>query len=469
MSTVRRRRQRGIAAALAAATVALCAAATPAAADAPRPGPAHSASPSPSPSARAHPAAKHPAAGKRTATAGKKAAPHKPALPAGLFGTGDPTHDGVWRQSLAMLGQYAVELRPGNPAIRWLKGQQCADGSFPEYRAAPSVPCDRNTVLDTDATAVAVQALASLGDQHPAISAAKNWLRTQQNPDGGWGRTPGAPTDATTTSLVIGALAMTGGRPSSMRSPFTGKQAYDALTSLSVPCGAEGGSAGDGGAFAAEAPAPGTPPVADQDATAEALLGGIGKRFVVAPVKPGPAPTCLVSGEHTVEGSARNGAAYLAGVLAREGHLADVGATADAVNAMCAAGYGDKAVGALHWLEANGAAWARRTGPAGYAKLIFAAHTAGVDPHHFGNLDLVRALNAMGPAPRPVPRPLPSTTPTSSPSPTPSDLGIDPHAEVAAASSPVLPDSLWYAGIAAIVLIAAGVVAINRRAARREH
>lgn len=465
MSTIRRRTQRSIAAALAAATVALAAAATPAVA-----APQTLVAPAKAPQKPAR-AAQAGTAAKPAAKAKPKKKAHRPALPAGLFGTGDPTHDGVWRQSLAMLGQYAVGLRPGDTAIRWLKGQQCADGSFPAYRARPSAPCDRDTVLDTDATAAAVQALASVGGQRPAVTAAKNWLRTQQNRDGGWGHAPGDPTDATTTSLVIGALAMTGGRPSSMRSPFTGKQAYDALTSLAIPCAAEGGSVGDGGAFAAEAPAPGTPPVADPAATAAALLGGIGKRFVVAPVKPGPAPVCQASGEHTIEGSARNGAAYLAGVLAREGHLPDVGATADAVNAMCAAGYGDKAVGALHWLEADAADWAKRTGPAGYAELIFAAHTAGVDPHHFGKLDLVKALDAEGPAPRPVPRPTTTAAPTASPSPTPtpSNVGIDPHAEAAAATSPVLPNSLWYGGIAAIVLIVAGVVAVNRRAARKEH
>ena len=36
----------------------------------------------------------------------------KPTYPAELYGTTDPTYDGVWRQSLAMLAQDTVGVKP---------------------------------------------------------------------------------------------------------------------------------------------------------------------------------------------------------------------------------------------------------------------------------------------------------------------------------------------------------------------
>ncbi|MEW2546790.1 prenyltransferase/squalene oxidase repeat-containing protein [Streptomyces sp. NPDC047002] len=431
----------------------------------------------PSPSAGQNAADRH-----GTGAHGKKAAgKHHGYRPrpgdAALYGRTDPAGDGVARQSLALLGLYAAGLRPAAPAVGWLQAQQCADGSFTAYRQTPTAPCDPAAPRDTGATALATQALASVGGQRPRLNAALNWLRTQQNPDGGWGAAPGAPTDATTTSEVIGALAMTGGRPSSVRSPFTDNQAYDALVALSLPCSSSPGAGG----FAAQPPAAGQRPVADAHATAEGLLGGIGKRFVVAPVQPGPAPDCDPAGAATPEGVARNGAAYLAPLLTPEGaHLttdagaADPAATADAVVAMSAAGYGRQAAGALHWLERNGPAWARRTGPAAYARLIFTAHTAGVDPARFGGTDLVTALQATGlpAAPQVTPGPGSSASAkpaaTASPSPTPSEAAMNPLAVAPAAdadTSPVLSGGIWWVAIALVILIAAGVLFVNRHSA----
>jgi hypothetical protein len=142
---------------------------------------------------------------------------------------------------------------------------------------------------------------------------------------------------------------------------------------------------------------------------------------------------------------------------------------------MCASGYGDRSRGALHWLETNGPAWAAKSGPAAYAQLIFAAHTAGVDPHHFGGVDLLARLEATGPpaGPKPTPTPqgtTPPPTPTTSPSPTPSEAALNPAAVSPAADaddSPVLSGgAVWWTSIALIVLIAVGVVVVNRRSAR---
>ncbi|WP_328581853.1 prenyltransferase/squalene oxidase repeat-containing protein [Streptomyces sp. NBC_00370] len=442
MTTVRR------SAAALAASAALCVALAPAAvADDTTAGTA-----SPSPAA----ASPSPLAASPSPAAGAPAR-----LPAGLYGTKDPTRDGVWRQSLAMLGQYAAGLRPANSAILWLKSQQCADGSFPAYRPDPAVPCDLNTATDVNSTSAALQALASVGGQREFMQKAVGWLRLAQNKDGGWGRTNGAPTDANSTALVIGSLTTAGAHPGSMRS-LDGKNGYDALITLAIPCDAATGA----GAFAHQ-PGPSGTLVADNDATAAAVLGGIGKRMVAAPVSPGPAPTCHKSAHPTPEFTARNGAAYLARILAEDGHLdrsalpgapagpsrPDPGNTADAIVALGAAGYGDKATGALDWLKKNSASWAAANGPAAWAQLIFAAHTAGVDPHHFGGVDLVERLNATGPAPIPVPALSPSST-------------IPASAQAAAvreASVGKAQAALWVIAVGLVVCVGAAVYVSRRR------
>ncbi|MCL7377151.1 prenyltransferase/squalene oxidase repeat-containing protein [Streptomyces sp. 35G-GA-8] len=391
MTTVRR-----CAAALAASTV-LCVALAPAAVaggDVPAaPGSSPSADPTPAP-------------------APSPAEPAPVTIPPGLYGEKDPTYDGVWRQSLAMLGQFAAGVRPANQAVSWLKGQQCANGAFPAYRPDPAKACDTKTAVDSNATAAAVQALSTLGKQRPAMDKAIAWLRSVQNKDGGWSYVPGTPSDTNSTSLVIGALTAAGVRPTSVLSPG-GKNAYDALVGLSIPCATASGA--DAGAFAYQ-PDPAGKLSANDDATAAAVLAGVGKRLVSGPVKAGPAPECVPAADLSPERAARNGAAYLASALAATGHLdlppmpgaddsaplPDIGNTAEAVLALTATGYGDQANRALEWLKQNSGAWAQENGPAAYAQLILAAHATDTDPRNFGGIDLVERLNATGPAPKAV-------------------------------------------------------------------
>ncbi|MFJ5685181.1 prenyltransferase/squalene oxidase repeat-containing protein [Streptomyces sp. NPDC093099] len=394
MTTVRR-----CAAALAASAV-LCVALAPAAVaggDVPAaPGASPSADPAPEPS----PAEPSPA----------EPAPVK--IPPGLYGDKDPTYDGVWRQSLAMLGQFAAHVRPANQAVAWLKGQQCANGAFPAYRPDPARPCDAKTAVDSNSTSAAIQALSSLGGQRPAMTRGIAWLRSVQNKDGGWSYTPGTPSDANSTSLAIGAMTVAGVRPSSVRSA-AGKNAYDALVGLSIPCDTASGA--DAGGFAYQPDAAGKLS-ANDDATAAAVLAGVGKRLVSGPVKAGPAPSCVPAADLSPERAARNGAAYLASVLAATGHLdqppmpgaedsaplPDFGNTAEAVVSLTATGYGDQANRALEWLKQNSGAWAQENGPAAYAQLILAAHATDTDPRNFGGIDLVQRLNATGPAPKTI-------------------------------------------------------------------
>ncbi|MCR8576280.1 prenyltransferase/squalene oxidase repeat-containing protein [Streptomyces sp. Isolate_219] len=339
-------------------------------------------------------------------------------LPDGLYGTKDPKYDGVWRQSLALLAQDTVGLRPAASAVRWLVGQQCADGAFTAFRAEPGKPCDGKTMRDTNQTAAAVQALAALGGHGDTVKKAVGWLKSVQNEDGGWSSMAGSPSDANSTSVVIGALAAAGEKPQSVTSKKGGKTPYDGLLTFQLGCDAKEGERG-AFTFQLKGAAP------NADATAAAATGALGKGFVVAPadhrantpVKP---LNCKdAGGEKTGKGAAaqaaEGGDAYLVAQLDKNGqHLLsampgaekqpDVGNTADAVVALAAGGHGAAAAKPLKWLEKNTADWAEQSGPAAYAQLVLAAHATGTDPRSFGGTDLVAALNATGPKPAAAPK-----------------------------------------------------------------
>lgn len=373
--TVRRR------AAALAITAVLCAAAAPTAVAAP--------SPSPSPSTD---------------------------LPAGLYGTKDPAYDGVWRQSMAFLAQRIELVTPATESVNWLVGQQCDSGAFASYRDA-SRPCDASTVADTNATGAAIQALMELGTNRPAVDNGVSWLKSVQNEDGGWGYNPGSPSDANSTAVVIGALARAG-VPLADLTTADGKTPYTALQSFALPCGGE-----DGGAFAYQPDKDGTL-TANADATAAAVLGAMGKGMATGNSNAVKDPVCHQGTGLTPEQSAQNGAFYLAGALAGSGHLdtppmpgaedsapqPDFGNTADAVVALAASGHKDKAAKAVAYLEKNAQDWAKEGGPAATAQLVLAAHATGTDARDFGGVDLVRQLNATGPAPAATAVPSPTAT-----------------------------------------------------------
>ncbi|WP_431996156.1 prenyltransferase/squalene oxidase repeat-containing protein [Streptomyces fungicidicus] len=322
-----------------------------------------------------------------------------PSLPSALFGDGDPQYDGVWRQSLALLAQHTVGAEPSKAAVDWLTGQQCADGSFAPYRADTGKPCDEKSMVDTNQTAAAVQALAALGGHDDVTGKAVDWLKKAQNADGGWGYTAGGASDTNSTSVVIGALAAAGEKPAEVKKD--GKSPYDALLKLTLPCDGD-----DAGAFAFQ-PGKKGELVANADATAAGVTGSLGKGLVTGAGSSGDtAAGCEKAGGP--EQAAANGAAYLTDALAEKGHLTsalagaedqpDYGNTADAVVALAAQGATDQAAKSLAWLQKNAADWAAQSGPAAYAQLIFAAHATGADPRDFGGTDLVKQLGATGPA-----------------------------------------------------------------------
>ncbi|WP_217180126.1 prenyltransferase/squalene oxidase repeat-containing protein [Streptomyces sp. AC495_CC817] len=344
------------------------------------------------------------------------------AIPTGLYGHNDPTYDGVWRQSLTLLALDTVGEKPGAAAVQWLVGQQCASGAFPAYRADATAKCDAKTAVDTNSTAAAIQALAAVGGQDAEAGRAVRWLKDNQNEDGGWGYIPGGPSDANSTSVVIGALAAAGDAPEKQKKD--GNSPYDALRALALPCG--GGETGDksgaedggkskstvkdGGAFAYQPDKKGAL-AANADATAAAVLGILGEGFVVGArsgERKGAASFDACASGDSPEALAHNGAVHLAGALTADGYLKsslagakdqpDHGNTADAVVALAAAGDMDATGKPLAWLEKNYGVWAAKAGPAAYAQLVFAAHASGGDPRDFGGADLVAQLKDTGPA-----------------------------------------------------------------------
>ncbi|MEU2059042.1 prenyltransferase/squalene oxidase repeat-containing protein [Streptomyces sp. NPDC013455] len=342
------------------------------------------------------------AAAPATAADPSPSASPKVTVPSGLYGKGDPTYDGVWRQSLTLLAQRTLGYRPAASAVDWLVGQQCGDGGFAAFRAAPARDCDSKVVRDTNSTAAAVQALRAVGGHDKEVRRALVWLTNAQNKDGGWGYSPGGPSDTNSTGVVIGAFAAAGQDPARVR---TGeKTPYDLLAARSIPCDQDGG-----GALAYQ-PGKKGELLANADATAAGLLGALGKGFVT---EAGGAPAqdaCARAGHPTREQVADNAGAYLAAAVAKTGHLKsalagaedqpDFGNTADAVVALAANGRTEPAKKAYGWLEKNAGPWAAQSGPAAYAQLILAAHAVGEQPGDFDGTSLVRSLNALGPAPR---------------------------------------------------------------------
>lgn len=338
-------------------------------------------------------------------------------LPLGLYGTTDPTYDGVWRQSLAFLAQKIEYVTPAKQSVDWLLEQQCDSGAFTSYRDDASAPCDASTVMDTNATAAAVQAFIELGQHREAADNGADWLKSVQNEDGGWGYTPGSPSDANSTAVVIGALARTS-VPISEVTTADGSTPYTALQALAIPCGKK-----DGGAFAYQ-PGKKGELVANNDASAAAVLGLLGRGMAVGDANAVKDPVCTKGDDLTAEQSAQNGAHYLAATLAASPYLEqppmpgaeesepqpDFGNTADMVVSLAAAGHKDKAAASVEWLEKNSKAWAQQGGPAASAQLVFAAHATGADARDFGGVDLVAQLNGTGPAPAVTA--LPSPTPT---------------------------------------------------------
>ncbi|UNZ19508.1 prenyltransferase/squalene oxidase repeat-containing protein [Streptomyces sp. 891-h] len=389
------------------------------------------------PVASAAPSAPH------VASRGARVAEKPSELPDGLYGTADPKYDGVWRQSMALLALDGAGAVPAKKAVDWLTEQQCADGSFTAYRADTTGKCDPDaTPSDTNATALAVQALAAVGGRSDAVREAVEWLISVQNKDGGWGSAPHAPSDANSTSLAIGALHAAGEDPRKTTAEG-GKSPYDALLSFQLTCGSKGieEARGQQGAFAYQPDKKGKL-VPNADATAAASLAALGKGALTEPpakdaedkpVTPLKCATGADGGDSGNDGDGGNGgdgkgvpggrkaaagagAAYLAATLEKNGdHFStvmpgaskkqpDYGNTADAVVALAAGGHLKAAKSSLNWLAKNLDKWDKaKNDPAAISSLMLASRATGGDPGELGGTDLLSRLNHTGPKPAKMP------------------------------------------------------------------
>ncbi|MCX4749405.1 hypothetical protein OG455_28505 [Kitasatospora sp. NBC_01287] len=339
------------------------------------------------------------------------ASPSPVAPPAAVYGKGDPTYDGVWRQSLALTALSTAKVVPAAAAVDWLTGQQCANGGWPSFRLHADEGCTAATE-DSNATAMAVQALVTLGGHLAAVDKGVGWLETNQNADGSWSYNPGGQGDADSTGLALAALRSAGTDPTTVAK--AGRTGLDALGALQLDCAAP---ADQRGAFSYQAASAGQPASANALATAQAALSAAGGSLPVAAGTPtGPAPTPPACPATTAGVSADGASSYLATALAANGgHLMlttpgaapspDFGATSWAVLSLVRAGHPQQAAPAADWLNANAGPWtkgAAGTDPAATATLILAAEAAGHDPHAFAGTDLVKQLTEAGPAPQSV-------------------------------------------------------------------
>ena len=170
----------------------------------------------------------------------------------GLYGATDPTFDGAYRQSLALLGLLSAGVTPPAAAVDWLVDQQCdaatpaAEGGWEPYRASTAVPCtapDPGLFVgaDTNQTALAVQALAALGvsPDHDALA----FLAAAQDDDGGFPFIPGGDVDPNSTALVVQALAAVLGPDGVAGFEGPGGDPLGSLLAWQLPCGdAEAGA-----------------------------------------------------------------------------------------------------------------------------------------------------------------------------------------------------------------------------------
>lgn len=128
----------------------------------------------------------------------------------GLFGSQDPTYDGVYRQGLAITGLAAADRSIPHTAVKWLLRQQCGNGAFQPYRANLRVGCvrpDPTTFTGPDSNSTALGAMALwVADERDRARDAARYLRGLRNYDGGFAYYRGGLSDTNSTGLAIAAL-----------------------------------------------------------------------------------------------------------------------------------------------------------------------------------------------------------------------------------------------------------------------
>ena len=167
--------------------------------------------------------------------------------PAGLFGIQDPTYDGVYRQSEAILAYSALDKPVPESAIGWLKDQQCADGGWQAFRADTTKACDPADPVtysgeDSNSTALAVAALATVGETG-AVDQGLAYLRSIQLSNGALPYFKGGDADASSSALAAAAITTAGQSINSFANG--GASLREGLNQFQIGC--DGASAQQGG------------------------------------------------------------------------------------------------------------------------------------------------------------------------------------------------------------------------------
>jgi len=167
--------------------------------------------------------------------------------PAGLFGIQDPTYDGVYRQSEAILAYAAMNEPVPGSAIGWLKDQQCADGGWQAFRADTTTACDPADPVtysgeDSNSTALAIAALTTVGESG-AVDQGVEYLRSMQLANGALPWFKGGDADASSSALAAAALTTAGQSINSFANGGTSLR--DGLNQFQIGC--DGASAQQGG------------------------------------------------------------------------------------------------------------------------------------------------------------------------------------------------------------------------------
>lgn len=313
----------------------------------------------------------------------------------GLYGAGDPTYDGVYRQGLALLALRGAGARPQRRAVRWLLRQQCDDGRWTSYRADVSARCGRG---DSNATAMAVMALRAVGRDRAARQGLR-WLKQHQLRGGGWEYSRGWGADANSTGLVLQAVLAMGQRPA--RVTVRGDSGFDFLRRVQLRCGA---SPADRGALAYQVA---VPLQANGFATAQATQALARTALPVRPAKQWVPAGRLDCANGRLERSARTAAAsWLAAVLRRHngtipnafGKGPDLGATANAVLSLVAVrtaraqAFG--AAAALRRRVRDFVLDGRDVRPAAAALLVLTQLATRADPRDVKGFDLVARIRS---------------------------------------------------------------------------
>ena len=322
-----------------------------------------------------------------------------PSSASGLYGTADPTYDGVYRQSLGLMGLVAVGRTPDASAITWLLDQQCKDGSFQAYRADLAEPCgtpdpENYSGPDLNSTAMAYMSLMSLDDSRlnlpnrltnrivDAVEASLEYLTANQLSNGGWPYYAGGAADANSTGLAAAALRTLDFqfRPQLAKaSRFLGR--------LSGACSAGGGFAYQAGN------------VVDPMASAQGTLGIVGSLPVERKLpKAAAAAPCANTAK-------AKGLSYLNTGLSTTGLLPsaygdgpDYQSTAFAVLDLAQARQGRTAIAkgtsalaanAKDFVSGSGA-----TSPAAAGLLLMVAEATGRSPKAFGGMNLISTLTS---------------------------------------------------------------------------